>query len=292
MSKKKSRKSKYFRILGYRVRRKRFYGVAAFILLPPALFLLVTFTFLQGSRGKDVSTSPIPETEVVEEERVVHENELVALLIRHRQATGLEDIDGMTLYGSYHEGDKDYKMALSMRTPGLIRKKLRNLTLEIVLVAAGGSGQVRTIEANGESKVEAMNGGDLYRNALLLEGSGLRLSDEAERGYTYELLPAEEGAKVRRIISTGLSGISITHVIDLDSSLEVQRSIEVQEGGKSNELKLYMEDTREVDGVALPYHYRLHINNKEAAEIRVQSVQLNPIVPQWFFALEAEDSSK
>lgn len=291
MSKKKGRKSKYFRVLGYRVRRKRFYQVAALILLPLFLFLLVTFAFLQSNRGRGVPLSPISESETVEEDLEESDDELTAILRRHRQATGLEDVKGMTLYGSYREGDKNYEMALSIRIPGLIRKKLRNQTIEIVLVVTGHSGQVRKTEANGESKVVAMTEEDLYRHALLLEGGGLRLSGGAELDYTYELLPAEKEARTRRIVSSGLSGIAITHFIDLVSGLEVQRSIESNHGDKTNEFKLYLEDPREVDGVVLPYLYRLQINGSHAAEIRVQSMQLNPIVPQWFFAIEAKGGS-
>lgn len=184
MSKKKSSKSKYFRILGYRVRGTRFYAVAEFILLPPLLFLLVTFAFLQSNNPGGESSSPIQESEVIEE---------------------------------------DLK--------------------------------------------------------------------EPENDYTYELLPEEEETSARRIVSTGSSNISTSHTIDLDSGLEVQRSIELSDAEKSNVVKLHLEDPREVDGVVLAHLYRLQINDSEAAEIRVQSVQLNPIIPQWFFTLEGVGDS-
>lgn len=286
MGKRKSRKSKHFRILGYRVRRTRFFIAFLTALFLPAIFFLVVFALLDGHRNEVPHLAVEPVSAEAEDDEP--ESELAALLRRHRQVTGLNHSSSMAMHGTYREDDKLYEMALSVRLPGMIRKKLWGQELELVMVCVGKSGQVRSTVANGESGVQAMNEGDLHRYALLLEGGGLRLTDGGESHYSYELMPAEKDDEYRRIISSMGSGLAVTHLIDEKSGFEVERRVEFIADNTEYKLSLLLEDRRPVGGALLPHLYRLLINGVERAELRVQSVQLNPVMPEWFFALEPE----
>lgn len=288
MGSRRRRTSKHFRILGYRVRRTRFYGLVSVILLLPGVFLLVIFALLR-SDGSGALPVESAERGSTEEESEVPASDLAALLWRHRQATGLKDTSSLTMHGSYLEDGRAYEMALSIRAPGMMRKKLRDSLMEAVLVLRGNSGQIRKAGSEGVSTVETMGAEDLYKYTLLLEGSALRLAEGAPQNYyNYKLLPAQAGEGARTILSTGSEGISLTHRIDGESGLELERSMVIWADGTKNELRLVLEDQRQVEGAVLPYRYRLEINGTERAEIRVQSLQLNPVIPEWFFALESE----
>jgi len=291
MSSRKKRASKHLRLLGYRVRRTRFYKFLLFVLLVPAVFFVVAYALLRNSSHSD-NNGPQPSEArpaTIEQEEEEPEGELAGLLWRHRQASGLKEVTGMTLHCSYIEDGRNYEMALSMRAPEMIRKKVRDEAVEVVFVAAGGASQVRTTQAKGESTVRALPEDDLYRYTLLLEGGAFRLAEGGPRvNYDYDLVLGEATEGFRRIVSTGPSGVSVTHVIGEVSGLEVERSAEVWVDETQNVLKLFLEDQRQVDGVMLPHLYRLQINGLERAEIRVQSVQLNPVTPLWFFVLERE----
>ncbi|MFU8849131.1 MAG: hypothetical protein ACNA77_10515 [Opitutales bacterium] len=288
MSKRKTRKSKHFRILGYRVRRTRFFVAFLATLFLPAIFFLVLFALLKADRNEVARIVVGPVSVGVEEHE--SESELAALLRRHRHVTGLYNCSSMTMHGTYREENKLYETALSIRLPGMIRKKMWGRGFELVMVSVGKSGQVRSITSSGEHEVQSIGEGDLYWYTLLLEGGGLRLAEGGESHYTYELLPPEKEEEYRRIISSTDHGVTFTHLIDRESGFEIERRIEFIADNKEYKLRLLLEDRRPAGDSLLPHLYRLQINGVERAELRVDSVQLNPVIPEWFFALESARS--
>jgi len=292
MSARKSRSSKkHFRILGYRVRRARFFGVLGFVLLLPIIFCLVVYFFLQGNQqsAADAAVVRIEQNEV---EAELPTGELAALLSRLREASGLENVASMTLHGSYVEDGRKYDLALSMRAPAMIRKRVRNDEVEVVFVSSGASSQVRATLPTSEPSVRELLQEDLYLYSLLLEGAAFRLAEGGPRmHYSCELLPGETERGGQRIVSKGPAGVSIVHEIDADSGLEIERSVEAEVLGERHVLRLMLEDYRRVEGAMLPHRYYLDIDGRRRVEVEVQSVQLNPVMPLWFFAVERENES-
>jgi len=260
-------------------------------MLLPIIFCLVIYLFLRNSHYTLPPAAAV-QTEPVEEPVEMPAGELAALLLRQREASGLADVSAMTLHGSYIEDGRHYELALSMRAPGMIRKRVRNDKVEVVFVSSGASSQVRATLPMSEPTVRELLQEELYLYSLLLEGGAFRLSESGSRmPYRYEWLPTEQGSEVQRIVSQGPAGVSMMHEIDMDSGLELERSVEVEMDGELHGLRLLLEDYRRVENAMLPHRYYLEIDGRRRVEVTIQSVQLNPVMPLWFFALEQASES-
>jgi len=283
---------KHFRFIGYRIRRKLFYGIVSLLLLPPLIFSLVAYLFLQSSSNSSSLPVAAVPAEPVEEAAAEPLGELASLLWQHRQASGLKETSSMTLLGTFIQDGRPFDLALSMRMPAMVRKRVRDDIQEVLLVSSGTSSQERTTLANNAPLVRALPQADIARYSLLLEGAAFRLAeDDAPAYFSYELMSEVTRPGCRRIVSKDPAGVSIAHEIDTESGLEVERSMEIPLDGEQSVLTMLLEDYRRVDNVMLPHRYYLELDGLRRVEVDVQSFKLNPVMPLWFFALERESET-
>lgn len=263
--------------------------MVSLLVLPPLIFFLVTYLFLRSSG----TSSSLPAAAVLAqpdaEAAAEPLSELAALLWQYRQASGLEETTSMTLLGTFIQDGRSFELALSVRMPAMVRKRVRDDAQEVLLVSSGTSSQERTILANNESLVRTLPEEDIARYSLLLEGAVFRLvAGDAQSNFSYELMSEVTRPGCRRIVSKDPTGLSMVHEIDTESGLEVERSMEISLDGERSVLTMLLEDYRRVDNVMLPHRYYLELDGLRRVEVVVQSFKLNTVMPLWFFALERE----
>jgi hypothetical protein len=291
---KSSNRSRSFRILGYRIRKGRVYRGA----LTASIFLC-GFVALVGIAYLDDDSLPVVQEELIlmyapkssTESEVVGANravdELQSILGHHREAVGLDGVKGLTLHGSYLEGSEEYSLALSLRSHEMIRKKIESDMAEIVCVTQGALGEVKITRKGFEPVIRGTED-DLFWYMLILEGATLRLTQANQQGgFTPRLLPVVDGEVGRRIMTEGSSGVILTHLIDTETGLELERRLELRIKDKLHVLELKLSDYREVSGATLPHHYEMFINGQAKARMRVVSIQVNPGLAPWMFALSS-----
>ncbi|HKK17839.1 MAG TPA: hypothetical protein VJ952_04075, partial [Opitutales bacterium] len=159
----------------------------------------------------------------------------------------------------------------------------------ILCVSDGSGGEMEIMAANRETEIRPIED-ELFLYTLVLEGAALRLFAGLEHlDYQYALLPeVPDEPGTRRVTSIGPAGIILTHLIDLETGRELKRGLKVRANGELHVLELDLSDYRAVEGAMLPHHYRLSINGRERAEIRLDSVRLNPGLAPWMFALNSQ----
>lgn len=285
-----SRRSKYFRILGYRVRKSRVFVAAAIFLLGASGVGGLIYMGLAGGAGQlgaeEPTSGKVPLSGQAHDSILAEPDELQAILTRHRQLAGLGSVVGLSLYGRYYEGEEGYDVVLSSRTSEMIRKRLVNDTIDIVCVSKGTASEVRITPRGGETQIQSAHE-DLFWYMLILEGTFFRLFDGLKQsGYAYTLLPENNIEEERRIVSHGPSGVVLTHYIDGDTGLERKRMLELRVNGELQLLELNFSDYRETGEVYLPYEFNLRLNGELRARIVVDAIQINPGLAPWLFALE------
>ena len=195
------------------------------------------------------------------------------------------------MYGTYKEGDRLYDMAFSVRTPEMVRKRISDEAVEVVFVSSGASGEIRTTPTKGGQVTRAMREDDLYWYVLVLEGAMFRLAGSESENFSYGFSPAETKDGFQRILSVGPSGVPLTHLIDEDSWLEVERSLEVRINGRPHILTLVLEDHRAVDDgkAMLAHRLRFKVNGSERGLILIDSIRLNPGLAPWMFTFKRDE---
>jgi hypothetical protein len=287
----RAHQSKNFKFVGYRIPKKTFLKfVMVGVCLIALTITLASILYLTDSDEQMADSLPYQTPDnlpvAIAPTEAIAGTALELILAHHRKATGLQRIIGMILHGSYIEGDTHYELDLSIRSPELIRKKIRSKNLEITCCSDGGSGSVKIHPTNGQATIREM-GDDLYRYTLLLEGATMRLTGSFQsEDWKYALIFTDEQAGGNCIISSnGPSGIILTHLINKETGYELERSVEVRINEKLHKLTLFLSDYREVGNAYLPHHYALSVNGTVRAETTIESIQVNPGLQPGMFSL-------
>ena len=210
---------------------------------------------------------------------------LESILEKYRTVSGMSEVQGVILRGEYVEDGRDFTMKLLAKTPGLVRKTLKDDALKMVCSYDGATANIEIEDPEGQMHQQALTD-ILYQQAIILEGAVLALASDQlpdvlaykwEADQTYEGQPCWT---IRRRMSTQHSMI---HLLDVETGLERVRFVHFEHEGQRQQLSLHLSDYRQQGAGQLPFGYVLKFNGKLRGEAKLDSIQLNPGLMPWMF---------
>ena len=210
---------------------------------------------------------------------------LGSILDKYRTASGMSEVQGIILHGNYAEDGREFAMKLLAKSPGLVRKTLKDDALEMICRYDGETANIEIEDPEGKLHQQALTDA-LYQQAIILEGAVLALASDQlpdVLAYKWEADQTYDGQAcwtIRRRMSTNQSMI---HLLDPETGLERVRFVYFMHGGQRQQLSLHLSDYRQQGAGALPFGYTLKFNGKLRGEAKLDSIQLNPGLMPWMF---------
>lgn len=210
---------------------------------------------------------------------------LESILEKYRTASGMSEVKGVILHGNYNEDGREFTMKLLAKSPGLVRKTLKDDALKMVCSYDGETANVEIEDPEGQMHQQALTDA-LYQQAIILEGAVLALASDKlpdALAYKWEADQTYEGRvcwTIRRRVS---SQQWMVHLLDPETGLERVRFVYFEHEGQRHQLSLHLSGYRQQGAGYLPFGYTLKFNGKLRGEAKLDSIQLNPGLMPWMF---------
>lgn len=284
---------------GVRVIRKSWYlGLVTVAVVAVLLSVLLLYAYRQyadeaSARSASMSElQAMPEADLavpVDPETVDDDAEaplsLESILEKYRTASGMTEVRGVILHGNYAEDGREFTMKLLAKSPGLVRKTLKDDALKMVCSYDGETANIEIEDPEGQMHQQALTD-VLYQQAIILEGAALALASDKlpdVLAYKWEADQTYEGQVCWTIRRRMSAGHSMIHLLDSETGLERVRFVHFMHEGQRQQLSLHLSDYRQQDGGTLPFAYTLKFNGELRGEAQLDSIQLNPGLMPWMF---------
>ncbi len=204
---------------------------------------------------------------------------LEELLAKNYQSRGglekLKSITSIKVTGRLTAQGNQMVMTTWMKRPNMMRQEMDVQGQKVVQAFDGTHAWALNPMMGTSTPVEVPGAqADLIKSGADFDGP---LVDYKAKGNTLELEGTDtvDGAKVFRIKVTPKSGPPLTLYLDATTGLERKMSAEVDQGGQRMTVETLMSDYRTVSGIQLPFSVRTMMNGQLAAEVTIQSYDVN-----------------
>jgi outer membrane lipoprotein-sorting protein len=211
------------------------------------------------------------------------------LLARNYQARGglarLKSVSSMKMTGHMSAGGTELVMTTWMKRPNLMRQEMVFQGQRIVQAFDGTRAWTINPMAGTAEPVELPAGqADLVQTGADFDGP---LVDYKAKGYTLEIVGTDtmDGAKLVKLKVTRKSGPALMLYLDAVTGLERKMTTEAEQGGQRVSIETVMSNYKAVSGMQVPFLVQSFANGQLAAEITVDSVELDTPMDDSLFTM-------
>ncbi|HAV12490.1 MAG TPA: hypothetical protein DCX06_03185 [Opitutae bacterium] len=210
----------------------------------------------------------------------------------YQQATGMTGVQSLLLHGTYEEDGRIFEFKLATKSPGLVRKTLRDKGIEIVTVWDTSTSKIKVNKGGSSEVIQQLDSG-IYQAALKLEGAFLSLPTEGNTPSTVWLDSETVTISDRLCYQIGhrlRDGTVVRHYVDFEEGLERSRMLDLSIGEQSFQLSLEFTNYKKVDGRIFAFAYALKLDETVRGLAVLDRQQVNIGLMPWNFSLGDPES--
>ncbi len=212
-------------------------------------------------------------------------DEVLAKNYQSRGVEKLHSISSIKVSGRLTAQGNQMIMTTWMKRPNMMRQEMDVRGQKVVQAFDGTRAWALNPLMGTNVPVEVPGAqADLVKSGADFDGP---LVDYKAKGNTLELAGTDtvDGAKVFKIKVTPKSGPALMLFLDATTGLERKMSAEVEQGGQRMIVETVLSDYRTVSGVQLPFSVRTMMNGQLAAEVAIDSYEVNPPMDESIFKM-------